>query len=48
MQLQELVINMPNLLPGTFYFGGRMESAIRSAKVVAGRIVKQVIAQESN
>jgi hypothetical protein len=35
---------LPNLLPGTFWFGGKMGSA----KAVAGKIVKQVIAHESN
>jgi len=49
MQFQELVADMPNLfLAGDFYLRGRMESAVRSAKAVAGKIVKQVIAQESN
>jgi len=44
MQAQESETYPPNLLPGTFYLGARMESA----SAVAGKIVKQVIPQESN
>jgi hypothetical protein len=49
MQLQDFEVNKPNLfLPGTFYLGGNMKSAIRSAKTVTGRSMKQDIAEESN
>jgi hypothetical protein len=49
MQLQDFEVNKPNLfLPGTFYLRGNMESAIRSAKAVDGKSMKQDIAEESN